>query len=244
MVNVIKVIDLNADLGESCGNWTMGDDAALLDVVTSANVACGFHAGDPRTMRRTVELAAARSVAIGAHVAYPDLVGFGRRALDIDPIDLEADVLYQLGALDAMCRSVGTTLTYVKPHGALYHRVNADAKQAVAVARAVAFFDKSLVLLGAAGTMIDAAERYELDVVGEGLTDRAYRADGSLVPRSEPGAVRADSESVVRQALALAARSDIGSLCLHGDTPNAADHARAVRTALLDAGYELRAFAR
>lgn len=240
----VKVIDLNADLGESFGNWRMGDDAALLDVVTSANVACGFHAGDPRTIRRTVELAAERGVVIGAHVAYPDLVGFGRRALDIDPADLEADVLYQLGALDAMCRVAATTVRYVKPHGALYHRVNADPAQAEALARAVAAFDATLPLLGAAGPLIDAAARHGLRVVGEGLTDRAYRPDGSLVPRGESGAVHNDSDAIVAQALLLAARPAIDSLCLHGDTANAADHARAVRQALSDCRYELRSFVR
>ena len=239
----MKVIDLNADLGESFGNWRMGDDAALLDVVTSANVACGFHAGDPRTIRRTVELATERGVVIGAHVAYPDLVGFGRRALDIDPADLEADVLYQLGALDAMCRVAGTAVRYVKAHGALYHRVNVDPVQAEALALAVAKFDPALLLLGAAGPLVDAATRRGMRVVGEGLTDRAYRPDGSLVPRSEPGAVHAHSDAIVGQALSLAARPDIDSLCVHGDTANAAAHARAVRQALVDAGYELQSFA-
>ena len=131
----MRLIDLNADLGESFGQWTMGDDAAMLDLVTSANVACGFHAGDPRTIRRTVDLAVERGVVIGAHVAYPDLVGFGRRAMDIDPADLAADVLYQLGALDGLCRVAGTNVRYVKPHGALYHRVNADPAQADALDR-------------------------------------------------------------------------------------------------------------
>jgi 5-oxoprolinase (ATP-hydrolysing) subunit A len=238
----MPTVDLNCDLGESYGSWHMGDDAALLDVVTSANVACGFHAGDPRTIRRTVELAADRGVAIGAHVAYPDLVGFGRRAIDVEPDDLEADVLYQLGALDGLCRVAGTVVRYVKPHGALYHRVNADPRQAGAVARAVAAFNPGLVLLGAAGPMVEAAAAHGLRVVGEGLTDRAYRADGSLVPRSEPGAVHHDSATVTAQALTLAALEHIGSLCVHGDTPGAVDHARAVRRGLVDAGYQLASF--
>lgn len=235
-------VDLNADLGESFGNWTMGDDAPMLDVVTSANIACGFHAGDPRTIRRTVTLAAAANVTIGAHVAYPDLVGFGRRALDIDPADLEADVLYQLGALDGLCRVAGTNVRYVKPHGALYHRVNSDPAQAEALARAVASFDSSMPLLGAAGPLLDIAARYGLRVVAEGLTDRAYRPDGTLVPRSEPGAVHHDSATVSAQALALATTGRVGSLCLHGDTANAAEHARAVRRALEEQGFELRSF--
>ena len=235
-------IDLNADLGESFGNWTMGDDAAMLAVVTSANVACGFHAGDPGTIRRTVTLAAQANVTIGAHVAYPDLVGFGRRALDIDPADLEADVLYQLGALDGLCRVAGTNVRYVKPHGALYHRVNADPVQAEALARAVVAFDSSMPLLGAAGPLLDFAARYGLRTVAEGLTDRAYRPDGTLVPRSETGAVHQDSATVSAQALALATTGRVGSLCVHGDTANATDHARAVRLALEEQGFELRSF--
>ena len=237
----MTTVDLNSDLGEGFGSWRMGDDAAMLDLVTSANIACGFHAGDPRTIRRTVELAAGRGVVIGAHVAYPDLVGFGRRAMDVEPSDLEADVLYQLGALDALCRVAGTSVRYVKPHGALYHRVNSDPGQAEAFARAVALYDPKLALLGAAGPLLDSARLHGLRVVDEGLTDRAYRADGSLVPRSEPGAVHADSAAVSAQALALAA-CGVRSLCVHGDTPGAVGHARAARTALLDAGYELSSF--
>jgi 5-oxoprolinase (ATP-hydrolysing) subunit A len=237
-----RAIDLNADLGESYGNWTMGDDAAMLDVVTSANIACGFHAGDPRTIRRTVALAAERGVTIGAHVGYPDLVGFGRRAMDIDPEVLEADVLYQLGALSAMCSVAGTRVRYVKAHGALYHRVNADPVQAEALAAAVALFGPALMLLGAAGPLLGAAARHGLRTVGEGLTDRAYRPDGSLVPRSEPGAVHSSADAVARQALALAAVDSIGSLCLHGDTPGSVEHGKAARTALIAHGYELKPF--
>jgi 5-oxoprolinase (ATP-hydrolysing) subunit A len=238
-----ETIDLNADLGESFGNWRMGDDDAMLDIVTSANVACGFHAGDPRTIRRTVASAAERGVVIGAHVAYPDLVGFGRRAIDIEPDALEADVLYQLGALSAMCAIAGTRVAYVKPHGALYHRVNVDAGQAEALARAVALFDATMPLLGAAGPLLDAAGRHGLRVHGEGLTDRAYRADGTLVPRTEPGAVHTSSAAVVDQAIRLAADVRIASLCVHGDTPGATAHARAVRLALEERGIELRSFA-
>jgi 5-oxoprolinase (ATP-hydrolysing) subunit A len=238
----MRAIDLNADLGESYGNWKMGDDAAMLDIVTSANIACGFHAGDPRTIRRTVVLAAERGVVIGAHVAYPDLVGFGRRALDIEPEALEADVLYQLGALHAMCAAAGTAVRYVKAHGALYHGVNSDPAQAEAFAAAVAVFDMSLPLLGAAGPLLDAAARHGLTTVGEGLADRAYRADGSLVPRTEPGAVHALPEAVAAQALALAADPAIGSLCLHGDTPGAVGHGIAARAALMERGYVLRSF--
>ena len=235
-------IDLNADLGESYGNWKMGNDAEMLAVVTSANIACGFHAGDPLTIKRTVEKAAELGVVIGAHVAYPDLVGFGRRAIDIEPDALEADVLYQLSALDGLCRVAGTRVRYVKPHGALYHRVNSDPAQARALASAVHAFDKDLPLLGAAGPLRSEADQRGMRVVGEGLTYRAYRADGTLVPRSDPGAVHNDSGAVAAQAMSLARTPGIGSLCLHGDTPNAVHHAHAVRSALLEAGFTLRAF--
>lgn len=235
-------IDLNADLGESYGNWRLGDDASMLDVVTSANVACGFHAGDARTIRRTVAMAAERGVVVGAHVAYQDLVGFGRREIDIEADALEADVIYQLGALDAMCRIAGTRVRYVKPHGALYHRVNKDAAQAGALARAVAAYDNSLPLLGAAGPLLAAAAEHGLITLGEGLTDRAYRADGTLVPRTEPGAVHTDPQAVAAQAVALANTPGIASLCLHGDSPNAVHHAHAVRDRLRAEGWDLRPF--
>ena len=238
----MAVIDLNADLGESFGNWSMGDDEAMLDVVTSANIACGFHAGDPSAIRRTVRAAVERNVVIGAHVGYPDLVGFGRRRMDVEPDDLIADVLYQLGALDGMCRVAGTRLRYVKAHGALYHRVNSDLLQARAFAHAVALFDSTLPLLGADGPLVAEADENGLRVVGEGLADRAYLDDGTLVPRSEPGAVHSDPEAVAVQAVALARREGIGSICLHGDSPNAASNAREVRTRLLREGFIMQSF--
>jgi 5-oxoprolinase (ATP-hydrolysing) subunit A len=237
-----RVIDLNADLGESFGNWTMGDDAAMLAIVTSVNIACGFHAGDPLTIRRTIEQAAALNVVIGAHVAYPDLVGFGRRVMEIEPNALEADVLYQLSALDGMCRVAGTKVRYVKPHGALYHRVNSDPIQAKALAAAVYAFDKTLPLLGAQGPLAIEAAARGMTVVGEGFPDRAYQPDGSLMPRSEPGAVHTDPLAVAQQARDLARTQRFGSLCLHGDTPNASHHAVGVRSALIEAGYTLRPF--
>ncbi len=241
--NKVKlVIDLNADLGESFGNWTMGNDAEMLAIVTSVNIACGFHAGDPLTIRRTIEQAAARNVVIGAHVAYPDLVGFGRRVMEVEPDALEADVLYQLSALDGMCRVAGTKVRYVKPHGALYHRVNADPIQAKALATAVYAFDKTLPLLGAQGPLAAEAAARGMIVVGEGFPDRAYRSDGSLMPRSEPGSVHTDPRVVAQQAMDLARTQSFGSLCLHGDTTNASHHAVAVRSALIDAGYTLRHF--
>ena len=238
----VPVIDLNADLGESFGNWSMGDDEAMLDVVTSANVACGFHAGDPSAIRRTVRAAVERGVVIGAHVGYPDLVGFGRRRMDVDPEDLTADVLYQLGALDGLCRVAGARLRYVKAHGALYHRVNSDLGQARAFAHAVALFDSTLPILGANGPLVAEAVVHGLRVVGEGLADRAYRDDGTLVPRGEPGAVHTDPEAVAVQAVALARREGIGSICLHGDSPNAVLNAREVRTRLLRSGFIVRSF--
>ena len=220
----------------------MGDDEAMLDVVTSANIACGFHAGDPSAIRRTVRAAVERNVVIGAHVGYPDLVGFGRRRMDVEPDDLIADVLYQLGALDGMCRVAGTRVRYVKAHGALYHRVNSDLLQARAFAHAVALFDSTLPLLGADGPLVAEADENGLRVVGEGLADRAYLDDGTLVPRSEPGAVHSDPEAVAVQAVALARREGIGSICLHGDSPNAASNAREVRTRLLREGFIMQSF--
>lgn len=252
----MPTVDLNSDLGESFGAWQLGDDDALLDVVTSANVACGFHAGDPTTMRRTVEQAAARGVVVGAQVSYPDLVGFGRRRMDVEPGDLAADVLYQLGALDAMCRAAGTRVRYVKPHGALYHRTTHDDGQAGAVAGAVRSYDVGLVLLGPAGSAAErAAEAVGLVFVAEGFADRGLRADGRLVPRGQSGAVLTDEAAVVARAVRMVlegtAESVDGSevtvacrsLCLHGDTPGAVSLAAAVRRGLEQAGVEVRPFA-
>jgi 5-oxoprolinase (ATP-hydrolysing) subunit A len=238
----MRTIDVNADLGESYGSWRMGDDVAMLDLVTSANIACGFHAGDPKTIRSTVAAAAERGVVIGAHVAYPDLVGFGRRTMEVAPDELEADVLYQLGALEGICRVHGARVRYVKPHGALYHRVNSDPKQASALANAVALFDPSLPLLGAAGPLVAAAAEHGLTTVGEGFPDRAYRPDGTLVPRSEPGAVITDPAAVATHAVDLTHHQGIRSLCLHGDTPNAVHHARAVTERLRSEGFDIAAF--
>ncbi len=250
-----NVIDLNADLGESYGAWVLGDDEAMLDIVTSANVACGFHAGDPSTLRRTVAAAAERGVVVGAQVGYDDLAGFGRRHMDVAPDDLEADVLYQLGALEAMCRSAGTRVAYLKPHGALYHRTAVDESQARAVVAAVVAYDRSLPVLGQPGSvLLRVAGEEGLPTVGEGFADRGYRADGALVPRSEPGAVLDDpdvvAERVVRMALegtvistdggvvTLAARS----VCTHGDSPGAVGMARATRAALEAAGVRVASF--
>jgi UPF0271 protein len=249
-------IDLNADLGEGFGVWRLGDDEGLLDVITSANVACGFHAGDPRTMRRVCAAAADRGVAIGAQVGYRDLAGFGRRRIDVDPDDLTADVLYQLGALDACARAAGTGVRYVKPHGALYNTAADDPGQAGAVAAAVAAFDRTLPLLALPGSaMAEAAHGAGLPFVPEAFADRAYLPSGRLVPRSEPGAVIEDPYDVVARAAAFAMHSRVTaidgtilpvearSLCVHGDTPDAVYLAGEIRRTLVDAGVILAPFA-
>jgi UPF0271 protein len=249
------VLDLNADLGEGFGAWRLTDDAALLDVVTSANVACGFHAGDAVTMRAVAERAAQRGVAVGAHVGYRDLAGFGRRAMAVPPRELAADVLYQVGALDACCRAAGTRVRYVKPHGALYNTAAADPEVAAAVCDGVAAFGGALPMLALPGSaLIEAAEAAGLRGVPEGFADRAYRADGSLVPRGRPGAVIEDPAAVAARSVELArgevagidgarVRVGIRSLCVHGDTPGAVEVARRARAALERAGVRLEAFA-
>jgi UPF0271 protein len=237
-------IDLNSDLGEGFGSWQLGDDVAMLDIVTSANIACGFHAGDPATIERTVNAAAERGVRIGAQVSYPDLVGFGRRRMDVDPDDLTADVLYQIGALAAFCQAAGTRLSYVKPHGALYNRIADDEQQAQAVCRAITRYADGLPLLTLPKSVAaDVAEAAGLPVVHEGFADRAYTDDGRLVPRSNPGAVLTDADTVAAHAVELAQGGSVRSICVHGDTPGAVALARATLTALESAGIELKAFA-
>ncbi|MBE7189031.1 LamB/YcsF family protein [Jatrophihabitans endophyticus] len=248
-------IDLNADLGEGFGVWRLGDDDALLPLVTSANVACGFHAGDPLTMRRVCAAAAEHEVAIGAQVSYRDLAGFGRRRMDVAPDDLAADVLYQLGALEACARAAGSRVRYVKPHGALYNTAADDDGQAAAVVAAVVAFDASLPLLALPGSAMErAAAAAGLTFVPEAFADRAYLASGRLAPRGSDGAVLSDEASVVERARRFALEGTVEaadgtvltvsprSICLHGDTPGAVAFARAVRAALEDAGVELRAF--
>jgi UPF0271 protein len=249
-------IDLNADLGESYGAWRMGDDDAMFALVTSANVACGFHAGDPLTMRRSARLAAEHGVALGAHPGYRDRAGFGRRALAVAVDELAAEVVYQVGALAATARSAGVEVRYVKAHGALYHRLGADPAAASAVADALAAFDPGLVLLGPPeGELERAAAAAGLRYAREAFIDRGYLADGSLVPRHEPGALVHDPEAAADRALELVetggvtaddgARVELApdSLCLHGDTPGAVAMAHAVRSALEAAGVEIRTFA-
>lgn len=237
-----STIDLNADVGESFGRWELGADAALMPHLSSANVACGFHAGDPLVLRRTCALAVERGVVIGAQVGYRDLAGFGRRFLDIAPDELEADVLYQLSALSGIAAVGGGAVAYLKPHGALYHAVSTHEAQADAViAAAVAF--GGLPVLGLAGSAFLArAAAAGLVTVGEGFADRAYQADGSLVPRSEPGALLVDPDRVAAQAVRLATTGDVQSLCVHGDSPGAAASATAVRAALSAAGFVVEAF--
>jgi UPF0271 protein len=248
-------IDMNADLGEGFGAWSMGDDEGLLRVVTSANVACGFHAGDPLVIDRTVGLALRAGVAVGAHPSHFDLRGFGRRTMDVDPAEIEADVLYQVGAVAAFARAHGGRLTHVKPHGALYNQAAADAELATAIARAVARFDPSLILVGLASsaTMRRAAESQGLRFAGEAFADRRYEPDGSLVSRRATDAVIRDTGEAALQALRIAQRGEVlarggvvvslaaHTLCVHGDTPGASTLARAVRDALEGAGVAVRA---
>lgn len=248
-------VDLNSDLGESFGNWVMSDDPAMLDIVTSANVACGFHAGDPLNMRRTIEAARERGVAVGAHIGYPDLVGFGRRDLDISDAELIADVVYQIAAIQGVSRAVGVKVSYVKPHGALYNRIVHDEGHAKAVIAGIREVDDSLPVLGLPGSeFLRAAERAGLEPVSEAFADRAYTKDGSLVSRKQPGSVLHDPAVVTRRIVQLVTEGTIESIdgssirlntdsvCVHGDTPAAVDVARAVRDGLTEAGVSLRPF--
>lgn len=247
------VIDLNADLGEGFGRWALTDDAGLLEHVTSANVACAFHAGDPVTMRRVCVEAAARGVSIGAQVSYNDLAGFGRRAMDVPADELAAEVAYQVGALQAFAAAAGVGVAYVKPHGALYHRVVADEEQAAAVVEGVliasAGVGRALPVVGLPGAaVLRLAEAAGLPTVTEAFADRAYAPDGTLVPRSSADAVITHHETVLERSLAIARQEPIRavdgselviearSLCVHGDTPGAVALAGAVRAHLTQAG--------
>jgi 5-oxoprolinase (ATP-hydrolysing) subunit A len=250
------VVDLNSDLGEGFGIWTLGDDDALLDVITSANIACGFHAGDPNILRRVCEVAVSRGVSIGAQVGYQDLAGFGRRSMDIDAASLTNDVIYQLGALDGFARIAGSSVRYVKPHGALYNRTVYDDDQAAAVVAALVAYDPKLPLLGLPGSaLLRHAEQAGLHTVTEAFADRGYTAQATLVPRSQPGALLDDpaavAERMVQMLLTGRLRSVDGvdisvsarSICVHGDSPGAVSMAVAVRKALAEAGVEIRSFA-
>jgi 5-oxoprolinase (ATP-hydrolysing) subunit A len=247
-------IDLNADLGEGFGVWRLGDDDALLGIVSSANVACGFHAGDPSTMRRVCARAAAGGVAVGAQVSYRDLAGFGRRFLDVEPAELADDLLYQLAALDGIARTTGGRVSYVKPHGALYNAAVTHEGHAQAVVDAVLAFDRRLPVLGLPGSaLLRAAEAAGMRPVAEGFADRGYTAEGTLVPRTQPGALVHDPAVVAARAVRMAADGvvetvdgtallmPVESICVHGDTPGAVELARTVRTALESAGLTVTA---
>ena len=249
-------VDLNSDLGESFGRWVLGDDDAMLRLVTSANVACGFHAGDATTLRRTCATAARRGVVVGAQVGYRDLAGFGRRFIDVEPGELADDVVYQIGALDGLCRVGGTRVRYVKPHGALYNATVHHPAQARAVVDAVRAYDADLPVLGLPGSeLLRAAEAAGLRAVPEFFADRGYSPGGALVPRREPGALLDDPAQVAARVVRFVERGTVTavdgtevavraeSVCVHGDTPDAVGLAEAVRRALDGAGVAPVAFA-
>jgi UPF0271 protein len=246
------LVDLNCDLGESFGRYGLGEDEAMLRVVTSANIACGLHAGDPSVMARTVALAKRNGVAVGAHPGYPDLQGFGRREMKLSPDELEAFILYQIGALAGFCRAASVPFVHVKPHGALYNTIAREADLAAAVARAVSTFDPNLVVVTLPNSALEqAAHALGLRVAREGFADRVYRADGTLVPRSEPGAVIQDPVQAAERAVRMVTRGEVettdrriiplrvDTLCIHGDTPGAAHIAAQLRAALEAAGVQV-----
>ena len=248
-------MDLNSDLGESFGAWSMGDDAAMLDIVSSANVACGFHAGDAAGILATLRAAAARGVAVGAHVGYRDLAGFGRRNMDVASADLVADVIYQIGALQGLAQAAGTTVRYVKPHGALYNTIAQDRRQATDVINAIKAIDPSLVLMALAGApLIGWARDAGLTVVAEAFADRAYTPQGALVSRREAGAVLHDENLIAQRMLTLVregvieavdgslVRVEADSICVHGDSPGAVAIARNIRQRFEQEGVQIASF--
>lgn len=250
------VIDLNCDLGEGFGAWTMGDDEALIAIVTSASIACGFHAGDPGIMRRLCAAAAASGAAIGAHVGYRDLVGFGRRRIEIAPAELVDDIVYQIAALDGFARLAGERVRYVKPHGALYNTIAAEPEYARALAEAVRRYDPRLHVVGLAGSPgLREVAAAGLTTVAEAFADRAYTSDGQLVSRAKPGAVLHDVDVIASRCIRLARTGEVESIdgatvsvsaqtiCVHGDTPGAVAIARQVRETLLAEGITLAPFA-
>jgi 5-oxoprolinase (ATP-hydrolysing) subunit A len=247
-------IDLNCDMGESFGRYDLGEDEAVMTWITSANIACGMHAGDPVVIDKTVRLAAQRGVSVGAHPGYPDLQGFGRRVMDLSPEEAEVFIVYQVAALAGMARANGTELVHVKPHGALYNQAAKDVTLAEAIARGVRRFSRGLVLVGLAGSaLIEAGEVAGLRIANEGFPDRAYNLDGSLRSRRQPGAVLESLEDICAQAIRLATEGilvstgdtqhsiQIETLCIHGDHPSAAEHAAAVRKALEKKGITVKA---
>ena len=247
-------VDLNADVGESFGAWSLGQDPALMSSITSASVACGFHAGDPGVMRATVALALEHGVAVGAHPGFPDLAGFGRRELQVSPRDVEDFVVYQIGALAGIAAAQGVRLQHVKPHGALFNMAVRDAALAAAIARAVAMIDKSMILFGLPGSeLVAAGLRAGLRTACEVFADRAYRPDGTLVPRQEEGAVIHDAGEVEARVIGMVRDQavqavdgtrvprTVDTICVHGDTPGAAELAARIRSALEKAGVEVKA---
>lgn len=251
----MKTIDLNSDLGEGFGAWKIGDDASMLKIVSSANVACGFHAGDPLTILTTVREAATQNVTIGAHVSYPDLVGFGRRPMQVNQAELTADIIYQIGALQAICQAANTKVSYVKPHGALYNTIANDHMQAQAVITAIKAVNTDLILMGLAGSKILTwAKEAGLCVVAEAFADRAYTSNGELLSRLAPNAVLHDPQHIAARMLRLAQEGvietvdgtllhlDVDSICVHGDSPHAVTMATEIRRILLDDGVKIQSF--
>ncbi len=245
-------IDINCDMGESFGVYRLGDDEAVMPFITSANIACGFHAGDPAVMQSTVRLAMKHGARIGAHPGYPDLQGFGRREMRLAPEEVEALVLYQVSALQGFARAEGAEVRHVKPHGALYNQAAKDAALAAAIARAVARFSRDVILVGLAGSLlIEAGLDVGLKVANEAFPDRAYEPDGSLRPRNLPGAVIDDPDETAVNGLRLAQEGvritrdgktekvSVDTLCVHGDSPNAARKAQALHTTLMESGFHL-----
>lgn len=248
-------VDLNSDLGESFGSWKMGNDAQILPIVSSANIACGFHAGDPLDILKTLKQAVALDVTIGAHVAYPDLVGFGRRNMDLSREELIADVLYQISALDGLAKVAGSKVKYVKPHGALYNTIAKDAVQAEAVIAAIQLYNPELVLVALAGSnLVEQARQAGLKVVSEAFADRAYNSDGSLVSRRLEGAVLHDSQFVAKRVVSMLQNGGVesidgvftpiqaDSICLHGDTAGALEMAAEIKAELIKNNIQIRAF--
>lgn len=245
-------VDLNCDLGESFGRYTLGMDQAVIPLITSANVACGFHASDPLTMDKTVALAAEHEIAVGAHPGFPDLVGFGRRNMNLSSQEIRTDMLYQLGALGAFCKKNGLTMQHVKPHGALYNMAGKDMAMAESICEAIGWYDENLILLGLSGScMLEAAKKKGIRTASEVFADRAYQEDGSLVPRSQPGAVITQEEVAIARVIRMVKEGKVesingkdipiqaDSICVHGDGEKALAFVQRIRRALAAEGIEL-----
>jgi len=252
-MQTLKTIDLNSDLGESYGQWRMGDDQAMLKLISSANIACGFHAGSPAALLATLKSAVKEGVMVGAHVSYPDLVGFGRRNMDIASDELTADVIYQIGALQGLAQAAGTRVGYVKPHGALYNTLAHDTRQAQAVIDAILAIDPTLTLVGLAGSPgLVLAQQQGLNTLAEAFADRAYHRDGTLVSRREKGSVLHDAKQVAQRMLSLVTDGGLmsvegvftpiqaDSICVHGDSPDAVAMAAEIRTCFEANGYQIK----